>query len=116
MELTKSDDVWLSGGALRRLTQAMAQRHISRAFKMVTQTQASRLHSQMPLLFVYDFVTCEASFDTLRFVRDAGRPPLTSVLCEKHFVEVFGLPRKLSFDKQHRYASRSPTKWWEGVY
>ena len=109
-------EAWLTGGGMRRLTDAMSKQHISRAYKLVSDTQASRLHSQVPLLFVYDFVNCEASFDNLRFVRDAGRPPLTSVLCEKHFMDVFGLPRKLSFDTQHSYASRSPIKWWDGVY
>lgn len=109
-------EAWLTGGGMRRLTDAMSKQHISCAYKLVSDTQASRLHSQVPLLFVYDFVTCEASFDKLRFVRDAGRLPLTSVLCEKHFMDIFGLPRKLSFDVQHNYASRSPIKWWEGVY
>ena len=109
-------EAWLTGGGMRRLTDAMSKRHISHAYKLVSDTQASRLHYHVPLLFVYDFVTCEASFDNLRFVLDAGRPPLTSVLCEKHFIDIFGLPRKLSFDTQHSYASRSPIKWWDGVY
>ena len=94
----------------------MARGCISRSYKLVSDAQASRLHSQVPILFVYDFVTCEASFDNLRFVRDAGRPPLAEGLCDKHFLETHGLPRKLEFDSHMTFASRSATNWWKGVY
>ncbi len=39
-------------------------------------------------------VTCEAEFESLKYILDAKRPPLKDVV---HFEKTYGLPRFLSF-------------------
>ena len=66
---------------------------------------AKKLH------FVYDLIGCDSTFDSLRFVIDAVRPPQTSANFEKEF----GLPRALTFEK---HSERPPVQidFWYGIY
>ena len=97
-----------------RLASSMLRRGIKKASFAANEDQASRLHSKRPLLFVYDFCQCDSNFETLGFVRDAGRAPLKN-LAAAEFEECYGLPRALSFALR---AHRSPAKvnWWQDVY
>ena len=60
----------------------------------------NRIHTQLSrgqkLSFVYDFVSAERTLDTLNFVMNAAQRPLRDI-SEGEFLEVYGLPPRLSF-------------------
>jgi len=115
-ETPQNDDAMWMGGAMHRLASAMAKRDpCSVATQLATEHQACRIQSSESLLFVYDFCTCNSLFESLRFVRDAGRPPLNSNLDAEHFVKIYGLQAKLLFEP-HRFREPATMDWWEGVY
>jgi len=115
-ETPQNDDAMWIGGAMYRLAGAMAKRDpCSVATQLATEHQACRINSSESLLFVYDFCMCNSLFESLRFVRNAGRPPLKTNLDDEHFMKIYGLQAKLSFEP-HRLHEPVTMDWWEDVY
>ena len=73
-----------------------------------------RLRRRMPVSFVYDMVRCTLSFDALRFVSDAGRPPLGN-MPDEDFERLYSIPRRLRF-RSNAMREPSPSDWWSEVY
>ena len=61
---------------MQRLSSSMARSNSQEAYKIAVETHTTRAASGSPLLFVWDMVTTDASFEALKFVLDAARPPL----------------------------------------
>ncbi|MBJ77123.1 MAG: hypothetical protein CMJ98_08925, partial [Planctomycetes bacterium] len=115
-ETPQNDDGMWVGGAMQRLASAMAHRDpCSVVIQLASEHQACRIQSSEPLLFVYDFCKCDSPFESLRFVRDAGRPPLKPSLNDEQFAEVYGLPAKLMFEPR-KFREPVVMNWWEGLY
>ncbi len=107
-ESSQNDDAWWRGGIMERLTKHLGTNNT------VGAAAAAREHQRrtgMPILFVYDLVSVECEFSSLRFVRDAVQPPVTGAA----FEQTFGLPRHLSFGKRLE-RSVSTVDFWEGIY
>jgi len=87
------EDAWWRGGAMpSHLLQAKSQKIDQYMYANVAQ----KLSRKKRLQFVYDLTHTEAPFDSLLFVRDAGRPPLKD-LAEHRFREEYGVNRRLAF-------------------
>ena len=67
--------------------------------------------------FVWDFVDCSASFDSLHAILDASNIPLLKVPrgCVRKFRRTYGLPMLLAFTES---SARTPSEidWFTGVY
>ena len=64
--------------------------------------------------FVYDVCTVATPLADLRYILDAGRPPLGD-LSEEAFRPAFGFDRDLRF-KHDAQRARMPSDWWGAVY
>ena len=71
---------------------------------------AAHLPSQSHLHFVYDFCTVETPFASLRFVRDAARPPLDDA-DGPAFKRAYGIDRRLTFSEAGARERRAHD-WW----
>ena len=99
-----------------RLANAMANSDPSIfAFQLASDHQACRIRDQNPILFVYDFCTCATPFQSLGFLHDAARSPLASDLGDKAFFKMYGLTRKLMFEK-HLFKELQSNNCWKHVY
>ncbi len=98
---------------MQRLSSSMARSNSQEAYKIAVETHTARVASGSPLLFVWDMVTTDASFEALKFVLDAARPPLKE--CVEFEKTYNGFSRHLSFAPRQR---RTPTvvNIFEGVY
>ena len=111
IESSQNDDSWWSGGLMERLTKNMNKNDPSRASSAARDYACFHRRLGKKLLFVYDLIGCDSTFDSLRFVIDAARPPQTSANFEKEF----GLPRALTFEK-HSERPPVPIDFWYGIY
>jgi hypothetical protein len=94
--LAANPDGWCDGGAMPRLSRAMgafafAARHLADDLLMAQLRRGSKIS------YVYDFVSCPAKIDCLRFVIDARRSPLRTTASSREFFAEYGLERKLRF-------------------
>ena len=96
---------------MARLTKYMNKNDPGRATGVARDHAGLHRRLGKKLLFVYDLVGCDSTFDSLRFVIDAARPPQTSA----NFDKDFGIPRYLTFEK---HSDRPPvdTDFWHGIY
>ena len=96
---------------MERLTKYMNKNDPGRATGAARDYAGFHRRIGKKLLFVYDLVGCDSTFDSLRFVLDAVRPPQTSATFEKDF----NLPRYLKFE---RHSERQPVAvdFWCGIY
>ena len=102
----------VSGGAMQRLASCMGHCDVKSAVRVVEEDVTTRLQSKLPLLFVYDVVRCDEDFDSLRFVLDAERPPLSSAT---DFETKYKITPKLTF-KLRTSRSHTEVNWWAGRY
>eukprot|EP00973_Karenia_brevis_P033264 4589639-Karenia_brevis.AAC.1 len=101
---------------MHRLTNAMKSRKTSlEAWGVANDILASRINDHEQLLFVYDFCTCTCSFDTLKYVRDARRPPLQTEMNDERFAQIYGLSAEVTFTR-YKPRERITTNWWQGIY
>ena len=110
-ETPQNSDAMYPGGAMEKC-RASIRGSRAGAINNLRATLVSRLATSKPLLYVYDFCSCRCDFDSLRFVRDAARPPLKADV--KYFKLVYGLPAKLEFTRRVR--SPFSSDWWACVY
>ena len=105
------EDAWHAGGLMERLTKHMNRNdHISAAHAVSEHTYFQKRVGK-PLLFVYDVISSDAEFSSLRFTVDAVRPPDTSAKFEK----LYGIPRLLKFEMASDRPS-VPVDFWCGIY
>ena len=76
------------------------------------RTQVQRGNS---LHFVYDFISGQADFSSLRYTMDAARAPLHTDLSDEEFLQVYGLSRKLTF-KDAAPRKATPHDMWGDIY
>ena len=87
----------------------MTKEPLRQCTETARQTVSSSLHQKSALLFVYDVIRC---IGDLKFVMDAGRPPLID---GGDFECVYGLPQKLAFKSaEPRLGMKSD--WWSAFY
>ena len=110
-ETGQNSDAMYPGGAMEKCKASIGGSRAG-AINNLRATLVSRLATSKPLLYVYDFCSCRCDFDSLRFVRDAARPPLKADV--KYFKLVYGLPAKLEFTRRVR--SPFSSDWWACVY
>ena len=110
-ETPQNNDAMYPGGAMEKC-KASIRASRAGAINNLRASLVSRLAANRPLLYVYDFCSCHTDFDSLRFVRDAARPPLKADV--KDFKLVYGLPAKLEFTRRVR--SPFSCDWWASVY
>ena len=111
VESSQNDDSWWAGGLMQRLTKHMNKNDASAANGTARDYASFHIRLGKKILFVYDLVGCESTFDSLRFVVDAVRPPQTGA----NFENEFGLPRYLAFEK-HSDRPPVPVDFWHGIY
>ena len=115
-EETFKEDAFWRGGSMERLTKEMRNRCTEHLRVCLEQTVRDCLWKRVPVPFVFDLVFChEAAFDSLRFVRDAGRPPFTATT-PTHFKNKYGLDQKLSFTQADEQEGRPSIDWFSAVY
>ena len=102
-EMSEDEDDWWRGGVLRKGTVVSKLRD-----SIIAQLNTNDAHID----FVYDFVT---DYKDLRYVLNAGRPPLTATGSEAQFFEVYGIEQALSFK---RASPHDPLRsdWWTAAY
>ena len=96
---------------MERLTKYMNKNDPGRASIAARDYAGFHRRVGKKLLFVYDLIGCDSSFESLRFVIDAVRPPKTS----DNFEKDFGLPRYLTFEKHSDWPPVS-IDFWSGIY
>jgi len=84
---------WRKGGAMDKLTN----KPLKQAFRVAQQSSATRLHTNSPLMYVYDLVPADTPFASLKYVLDAGRTPLEACGSSVSFLDKYGLDRTLDF-------------------
>ena len=111
-EPSRADD-WSRSGFIFRVSKSM--KSSPHAAKSLVD---NRIHTQLScgqkLSFVYDFVDAARTLDTLNFVMNAAHRPLRDI-SEGEFLEVYGLPPRLSFTPA---AERDPSEhnYWGEIY
>ena len=110
---TTSEEGWFRGGVMQRISCSMKRDTLDATRVALTAHQA-RAAKGNHLHFVWDVVSTEAAFDSLRYTLDAARPPL----CDRpddFFTKAYGMPRRLSFTPQQK---RVPLEadMFEGIY
>ena len=100
---------------MQRLAATMAKAGPNETYKAATEDHAARMLTSSPLLFVYDAVGCAATLGCLKFVLDAGRPPLRGDISDEAFEKQYGLGRQLRF-VEHTARVPAPFNIYEGVY
>ncbi len=106
---TPPDDGWWRGGIMERMSQSTARA----AYTAALENHTARASTGSPLRFVWDMVTAEAQFASLKYVLDAAwRPPLRDCA---DFERKYGISRHLRFTRASR---RAPFVMdvFEGVY
>ena len=111
IESSQNDDSWWAGGLMQRLTKHMHNHGPDRASGAARDYAGVHKRLGRKLLFVYDLVGCESTYESLRFVIDAARPPHSGVTFERDF----GLPRYLSF-ANHSERPAMSVDFWHGIY
>ena len=96
---------------MERLTKHMNRNDPVSAAHAVSEHVYFQKRVGKRILFVYDVISCDADFSSLRFVLDAVRPPETNA----RFEQIYGIPRYLKFDRVSERAS-VPVDFWHGVY
>jgi hypothetical protein len=102
------------GGIMEKLSGGMTRPSCQRVQTTLHNTTASRLMRKSHLLYVYDFLPCDGSFEDLKFVRNAGRHPL-KIMSGEDFKKAYGIHRELRFVSRAR-SLISTTDWWSVVY
>ena len=111
-ESPQTDDAWWVGGAMPRLAESMGD--VALATRIAHDYSGWQSHG--PILFVYDIVKCDSPFRHLRYVLDAGRPPLQEHLADEHFLIEFSIPRRLSFIPRAPRQKNDRPNLFKGVY
>ena len=89
-------DDWSCGGVMFRVSKRMASNPDSAKSLADTRIHTQLARNERPS-FVYDFVNSKRTFDSLNFVRDAARSPLRDRVSDEEFLQLYGLPKTLSF-------------------
>ena len=90
--ISENEFEWRKGGAMDKLTN----KPLKKAFRAAQKSSAMRLHTNAPLMCVYDLVPADTPFGRLKYVLDAGRVPLEA--CgSASFLDKYGLDRVLVF-------------------
>jgi hypothetical protein len=70
-----------------------------------------------PLSFVFDFVSADSGFDSLRYIFDAASvPTLKRGMGEAQFEALYSLPRTLRFEAASARDAVTSNDWWREVY
>ena len=101
---------WWLGGVVPKCST----KPIYRAIEAVDANVRQRLRHGNHMHFVYDLVPATTPLTSLRFVLDAGRPPLRSV-AEEPFQEAYGLDKTLMF-KNAKPKEVKPSDLWSTLY
>ena len=101
---------WWLGGVVPRCST----KPIYRAIEAVDANVRQRLRHGNHMHFVYDLVPATTPLTGLRFVLDAGRPPLRGV-AEEAFQEAYGLDKTLMF-KNAKPKEVKPSDLWSTLY
>ncbi len=113
-EVPDDEGMW-QGGVIHRIATSMQRRQsVKPALDVADASLGYRLRRRMPVSFVYDMLKVSLSFDELRFVSDAGRPPLGN-MPEEEFQRLYSIARRLSF-RSNAMREPSPSDWWSEVY
>ena len=96
---------------MERLTKHMNRNDHANALHAVSEHTYYQKRVGKRILFVYDVISVDADFNTLRFVLDAVRPPETNA----RFEQLYGIPRLLKFERavDRPYV---PVDFWRGIY
>ena len=108
---SQGEDAWFAGGLMERLTKHMNRNDHANALHAVSEHTYFLKRVGKRILFVYDVISVDADFNTLRFVLDAVRPPETNA----RFEQLYGIPRLLKFERavDRPYV---PVDFWRGIY
>ena len=98
---------------MQRIACHMANNSICAARSVALDAFAARTSAGNHLHFVWDLVTTDCEFANLKFVQDAGHPPLDS---NADFEELYGLSRKLQFQRRGKREVGVEMNLWEEVY
>ena len=96
---------------MERLTKHMNRNDHVNALHAVSEHAYFQKRVGKRILFVYDVISCDADFSSLRFVVDAVRPPETNA----RFEQLYGIPRLLKFERAIDRPS-VPVDFWRGIY
>ena len=91
------------------------------AFRLANKSAVSQQRQQrfrIPIMFAYEFTTCEALFESLAFIRNVEHRPIDPALTQEDFETIYGISRFLEFTVQAPKAAREhpPMNWWLGLY
>jgi len=108
---SQGEDAWFAGGLMERLTKHMNRNDHANALHAASEHAYFLKRVGKRILFVYDVISVDADFNTLRFVLDAVRPPETNAM----FEQLYGIPRLLKFERavDRPYV---PVDFWRGIY
>ena len=113
-EVPDDEGTW-QGGVIHRIATSIQRRSGVQPARDVADASVSyRLRHRMPVSFVYDVVKCSLSFAELRFVSDAGRPPLDN-LPDEEFKSLYSISKRLQF-RASVMRDPTPSDWWSQVY
>ena len=82
---------WRAGGVIRRAA--------GRGLTAMEAEESAAAHGHEQVVCVYDLVTCDAAFDSLRYVLDARQPPLDAASAER-FEQRHAFPASLAWRLQ----------------
>ena len=113
-EVPDDEGTW-QGGVVHRIATSMQRwGSVKPALEVADASLGYRLRRRMPVSFVYDMLKCSMSFAELRFVSDAGRPPL-GIMPDEEFESLYSIARRLRF-RPNGMRDPSPSDWWSQVY
>ena len=113
-EVPDDEGTW-QGGVVHRIATSMQRwGSVKPALEVADASLGYRLRRRMPVSFVYDMLKCSVSFAELRFVSDAGRPPLGN-MPDEEFESLYSIARRLRF-RANAMRDPSPSDWWSQVY
>ena len=98
---------------MERLAKAMSRSQDREARAIAFEAHASTV-GRNPMHFVWDLVTCDAPYTSLKYVRDALQPPSRDT---PDFEKRFGLKRHLTFEPRQILNKKPlPVDLFQGVY
>ena len=104
---------WWAGGAMQKFAK-QPLKDASRTAWSSVQANLRNLRHGEGLQFVYDVCTVDTPFVDLKFVIDAGRPPLQG-LDDDCFESAYGLSRSLRY-RANELRARDISDMWASVY
>ena len=90
--------------------QKFSKMPVMQVIRAVRSHVAARVKENTRLQYVYDLCQTETAFERLRFVQNAGRPPLEN-LDDESFEKQYGVSKRLMF-RRAEARERVPADWW----